>query len=87
MEENLQAWKNLGAIIRLEVKRAVQGKVTLETRYYISDEKEDIVQLTSVHLSGDIGVLKTSYIGIWISHSKKTHAEPEPGMLHRIFLH
>lgn len=41
MEENLQAWKNLGAIIRLEARREVQGKVTQETRYYISDEKED----------------------------------------------
>lgn len=41
MEENLQTWKNLGTIIRLEARREVQGKVTLETRYYLSDEKED----------------------------------------------
>lgn len=40
MEENIQAWKNLGTIIRSDAKREVQGKVTLETRYYISDEKE-----------------------------------------------
>lgn len=41
MEENSQAWKNLGTIIRLEARREVQGKVTQETRYYISDEKEE----------------------------------------------
>ena len=40
MEENLQTWKNLETIIRLEARREVQGKVTQETRYYISDEKE-----------------------------------------------
>lgn len=41
MEENLQAWKNLGTIIRLEARREIQGKITQETRYYISDEKEN----------------------------------------------
>lgn len=39
MEESLQAWKNIGTIIRLEARREIQGKVTQETRYYISDEK------------------------------------------------
>lgn len=41
MEENSQAWKNPRTIIRLEARREVQGKVTQEIRYYISDEKEE----------------------------------------------
>lgn len=41
LDENLQAWKNLGTIIRLESTREIQGKVTHETRYYISDEQQE----------------------------------------------
>lgn len=40
MEENIRPWKNLRTIIRLETTRDIKGKVTRETRYYISDEKE-----------------------------------------------
>lgn len=39
MDENLLAWKNLGTIIRLEATREIKGKITHETRYYISDEQ------------------------------------------------
>lgn len=41
MEEKLSPWKNLGTVIRLESKREIQGKITQETHYYISDEKEN----------------------------------------------
>jgi predicted transposase YbfD/YdcC len=41
LEENLVAWKNLSTLIRMESIREVQGKVTQETRYYISDEKQE----------------------------------------------
>lgn len=40
LEENLQTWKNLETIIRIEATREIQGKVTTQIRYYISDEKE-----------------------------------------------
>lgn len=40
MEENILPWRNLKTLIRIEATREVKGKVTQETRYYISDEQE-----------------------------------------------
>jgi len=40
MQESLLAWENIKTIIRMESTREIQGKVTQETRYYISDEQE-----------------------------------------------
>jgi predicted transposase YbfD/YdcC len=38
LDENLEAWKGLSTIVRVESTRETQGKVTRDTRYYISDE-------------------------------------------------
>ena len=38
LEENLQAWKDLYTIVKIDACREVKGVRTLETRYYISNE-------------------------------------------------
>jgi predicted transposase YbfD/YdcC len=41
LEENLLAWKNITTLIKIEASREIKGILQEETRYYISDEKED----------------------------------------------
>ena len=72
----------------LENSLRAYGKSTLSDlsqKQIIIDGRKRVVQPTSHHLSEDIGALRTNYIGIWISHSKKMHAGLEQDMLHRIF--
>jgi len=38
LEENLFAWKDLSTLIKVDASREIDGIITMETRYYISDE-------------------------------------------------
>jgi predicted transposase YbfD/YdcC len=38
LEENLQAWKGIATLVRVDACREIKGVKTGETRYYISDE-------------------------------------------------
>jgi predicted transposase YbfD/YdcC len=52
LEEYLVTWKNLSTLIRMEFARKTQGKVTRETRYYISDEKQETAAYFSALIRG-----------------------------------
>jgi predicted transposase YbfD/YdcC len=38
LEENIQSWKDVATIVKIDASREIKGVVTKETRYYISDE-------------------------------------------------
>jgi predicted transposase YbfD/YdcC len=38
LEENLQAWKDIATLVRIDACREIKGVKTNETRYYISNE-------------------------------------------------
>jgi len=38
LEENFDAWKDLSTLIKVDASREINGLITNETRYYISDE-------------------------------------------------
>lgn len=60
--EEGEKWKLLQSAIKVDATREMNGKITTETRYYISSLKSDAVFLTQLFAS--IGVLKTHYTGI-----------------------
>ncbi|KAA6349918.1 hypothetical protein EZS27_002709 [termite gut metagenome] len=39
LEENLQVWKQVATLIKIEVNREIKGILHQQTRYYISDEQ------------------------------------------------
>lgn len=38
LDENIQAWRNISTLIKIEACREIKGKLYEQTRYYISDE-------------------------------------------------
>lgn len=56
MEETLEPWKGLHAIMRIESTREVKGKSTQGPRYYIGDEKELIVKYFNALARGRWGI-------------------------------
>ena len=41
LEENLQQWKDITTLIKIDATREIKGELKRETRYYISDESFD----------------------------------------------
>jgi hypothetical protein len=39
VEENIQAWKQVATLIKIQANREIKGILHQETRYYISDEE------------------------------------------------
>ncbi|KAA6310635.1 hypothetical protein EZS27_038094 [termite gut metagenome] len=39
LEENLQAWKQVATLIKIQASREIKGVLHQQTRYYISDEE------------------------------------------------
>jgi predicted transposase YbfD/YdcC len=56
LEDNLQAWKNVNTLVKIESKREIKGSIHEETRYYISDEKEESSSYYQALVRGHWGI-------------------------------
>lgn len=93
LEENLQEWRELNTIIRIETSREIKGKISCDTRYYISNEDQSKAAYYSSLIRGHWGIENQLHWHLDVTfkedqcRARKDYAAQNLSVLRKVALH